>query len=500
MTAKGKSSTKSGTKSVQQDTQPGRHTVEKLGGTSIRQTDAMVNNVLIGNRTGEDLYNRIFVVSAYAGITDALLEHKKTGESGVYALYADSGSDWAWGDSLGAARTLMLDINEEIFGNGAARRTADAFVKERVDGVRDSLIDLQRLCASGHFRLEDHLDTVREMLASLGEAHSAHNTALLLREKGVAARFADLTGWRVQDLPSFDAAIDEVFDTIDLSRELPIATGYCRCDAELVKSYDRGYTEVTMSRIAVRTKAAEAIIHKEFHLSSADPKLVGEDKVRPIRETNYDVADQLSNIGMEAIHPSAAKGLRQNGIPLRVKNTFEPDQPGALIQDSQEPAEPGVEIVAGLKTVYAFEFYEPDMVGVKGYDAAILNSLKRHRVYIVAKSSNANTITHFLQGSPKLVRRVERDLAAEFPTARITSRTVSVITAIGRDLRVPGLAARALMALSDAGVEPLGFNDLMRKVDLQVIVDQADYDATIQTLHAALVEQAEKPMKDLKVA
>ncbi|HAJ20896.1 MAG TPA: aspartate kinase, partial [Rhodospirillaceae bacterium] len=123
MMAKGKSSTKSGTKSVQQDTQPGRHTVEKLGGTSIRQTDAMVNNVLIGNRTGEDLYNRIFVVSAYAGITDALLEHKKTGESGVYALYADSGSDWAWGDSLGAARTLMLDINEEIFGNGAARRT-----------------------------------------------------------------------------------------------------------------------------------------------------------------------------------------------------------------------------------------------------------------------------------------------------------------------------------------------------------------------------------------
>ena len=423
MTAKGKSSTKS----VQQDTQQRRHTVEKLGGTSIRQTDAMLNNVLIGNRTGEDLYNRIFVVSAYAWITDALLEH------------------------------------------------------------------LQRLCASGHFRLQDHLDTVREMLASLGEAHSAHNTALLLREKGIAARFADLTGWRVQDLPSFDAAIDDVFDTIDLSRELPIATGYCRCDAELVKSYDRGYTEVTMSRIAVRTKAAEAIIHKEFHLSSADPKLVGEDKVRPIRETNYDVADQLSNIGMEAIHPSAAKGLRQNGIPLRVKNTFEPDQPGALIQDSQEPAEPGVEIVAGLKTVYAFEFYEPDMVGVKGYDAAILNSLKRHRVYIVAKSSNANTITHFLQGSPKLVRRVERDLAAEFPTARITSRTVSVITAIGRDLRVPGLAARALMALSDAGVEPLGFNDLMRKVDLQVIVDQADYDTTIRTLHAALVEQVEKP-------
>ena len=66
------------------------------------------------------------------------------------------------------------------------------------------------------------------------------------------------------------------------------------------------------------TEAREAVIHKEFHLCSADPKTVGLDKVRVIGRTNYDVADQLSNMGMEAIHPRAAKGLRQAGIPLRV--------------------------------------------------------------------------------------------------------------------------------------------------------------------------------------
>ncbi|MBO6836537.1 MAG: aspartate kinase [Alphaproteobacteria bacterium] len=473
----------------QPERRPGNHTVEKLGGTSIRQTDAVLSNVLLGRRKGAELYNRIVVVSAYSGITDALLEHKKTGESGVYALYADSDSDWAWGDSLSAARGKMLEINEEIFGTSPARRLADSFVKERVDGVRDCLIDLQRLCASGHFQLRDHLMTVREMLASLGEAHSAHNTALLLRENGVQARFVDLTGWRREDeLPGFDEAIDEAFETVDVSRELPIVTGYCRCAESLVRSYDRGYTEVTMSRIAVRTGAREAVIHKEFHLSSADPKLVGQEKVRAIRETSYDVADQLSNIGMEAIHPSAAKGLRQNGIPLRVKNTFEPDDPGAVIRDDHPKTDPGVEIVAGRKNVYAFEFYEPDMVGVKGYDAAILNSLKRHKIYIVAKSSNANTITHFLAASPKLLRRVERDLAAEFPTARLSTRAVSLVTAIGRDLKVPGLALRALASLEKAGIEPIGFNDMMRKVDLQVIVDQSDHDAAIQALHEGLVE------------
>jgi aspartate kinase len=469
------------------------HTVEKLGGTSIAKTDAALENVLIGGRSGADLYNRIFVVSAYAGLTDTLLEHKKTGESGVYALYADSESDWAWGDALAAARARMTEINAEIFGDSPARVTADSFVKERVDGVRDCLIDLQRLCASGHFQLRDHLMTVREMLASLGEAHSAHNTALVLRENGVNARFVDLTGWRQDDgeLPDFDTMIDRAFASVDVSRELPIVTGYCRCAESLVRVYDRGYTEVTMSRIAVRTGAAEAVIHKEFHLSSADPKLVGEDKVRPIRHTSYDVADQLSNIGMEAIHPSAAKGLRQNGIPLRVRNTFEPDDPGAEIRDDLPEAAPGAELVCGRKTVYAFEFYEPDMVGVKGYDATILQVLKRHRAYIMAKSSNANTITHFLGGSQKALRRVEKDLAAEFPTARLSTRTVSMVTVLGRNLDRPDLALDALRALSEAGIRPLGFNDLMRKVDLQVIVDQSDHDAAIRALHARLIESGD---------
>ncbi|NMM43272.1 aspartate kinase [Rhodospirillaceae bacterium KN72] len=468
-----------------------QHTVEKIGGTSIARTDTMLDNVLIAGRSGSDLYNRIFVVSAYAGITDALLEHKKTGESGVYALYADSESDWAWGDALSEARSKMFAVNAEIFGDGTARTVADNFVKERVDGVRDCLIDLQRLCASGHFQIRDHLMTVREMLASLGEAHSAHNTALLLRENGIRARFVDLTGWRQdEDLPDFNTAVDQAFASVDLETELPIVTGYCRCRESLVRSYDRGYTEVTMSKVAVRTGAAEAIIHKEFNLSSADPKLVGADKVRTIRTTNYDVADQLSNIGMEAIHPSAAKGLRQSGIPLRVRNAFEPADPGAAIREDADAAEPGVEIVAGRKTVYALEVYEPDMVGVKGYDAAILSSLKRHRVHIMAKSSNANTITHYLHGSPKAVRRVERDLGSEFPGARISTRTVALVSAIGRNIAKPGMLVAALQALEEAGVEPLAIHDLMRKVDLQIVVNQEDHDAAIKALHKGLVEDS----------
>ena len=140
--------------------------------------------------------------------------------------------------------------------------------------------------------------------------------ATLLRRDGLNTRFVDLSGWQGTGSQPLDACVQQAFADIDLDTELPIVTGYAHCSEGLITQFDRGYSEMTFSRIAVLTGAREAVIHKEFHLSSADPRLVGEDNAVPIGRTNYDVADQLANLGMEAIHPKAAKGLRQNGIPL----------------------------------------------------------------------------------------------------------------------------------------------------------------------------------------
>src|ERR1700753_1556998 len=59
-------------------------TVEKIGGTSMSALQDVINNIILYNRKGDELYNRIFVVSAFSGVTNLLLENKKTGEPGVY--------------------------------------------------------------------------------------------------------------------------------------------------------------------------------------------------------------------------------------------------------------------------------------------------------------------------------------------------------------------------------------------------------------------------------
>ena len=468
------------------------HTVEKIGGTSMADTESVLNNIFIGKREGEKLYRRIFVVSAYAGITNKLLRHKKTGEPGVHALFSDSESDWAWGDALSRVGNDMLEINAEIFGDHSDRRIADQFVRERIEGVRSCLLDLHRLCSYGHFSLSEHMNTVREMLSALGEAHSAHNTSLLLQQHNVNACFVDLTNWRDNEQLTLDEKIQGALEDIDLTTTLPIVTGYGHCREGAVATYGRGYTEVIFSRVAVLTQAREAIIHKEFHLSSGDPLLIGEDKVRKIGRTNYDVADQLSNMGMEAIHPSAAKGLRQAKIPLRIKNTFDPEDEGTVINGDYVSEQPRTEIVTGLRNVYALEFFEQDMVRVNGYDIAILEAMKRNRLRIVTKTSNANTIVHYIEGPLKKVRQATVELREAFDSATITVRKVAVVSAIGSDLEVPGLTARAVNALAEDDVDVLGVHQLIRNVDILFIVAEDDFDRTVIALHRELVERPAK--------
>ncbi|MFM1548574.1 MAG: aspartate kinase, partial [Lentisphaeria bacterium] len=163
----------------------GNHTVEKIGGTSMNRFDMVLDNVILYKRPAADLYNRVFVVSAYGGITNMLLEHKKSGDPGVYSAYAANSGDWE--ALLQDVMTHMCETNAGLAKLGLDVAAADAFIKERIEGIRNCLLDLRRLCSYGHFKLDEHLPAVREMLSAVGEAHSAYNSALILQAMDVNA-------------------------------------------------------------------------------------------------------------------------------------------------------------------------------------------------------------------------------------------------------------------------------------------------------------------------
>ncbi|MBF9002821.1 MULTISPECIES: aspartate kinase [Vibrio] len=463
-------------------------TVEKIGGTSMSAFDAVLDNIFL---KPSNPYHRVFVVSAYSGMTNALLECKKTGKPGIYQMVANGDENWQ--DAMYQLEQRMLLINENLFADPMVRIQADKFLRARVADAIECIHSLLQTCEFGQFSLRQYLPQIREFLSSLGEAHSAYNTVQKLQSLNINARFIDLSGWNQGQSESLDKVILKAFANIDLSNELPIVTGYAHCQEGLMQTYDRGYSEMTFSRIAALMGASEAIIHKEYHLSSADPCIVGPEHVRPMGQTNYDVADQLANLGMEAIHPNAAAGLRQKGIDLRIKNTFEPDHPGTLIADRFRTDDEQVEIIAGRDKVFALHLFDQSMVGKTdsvSYD--VMEIISDEKVRLMGNEMNANSMTYFLSGSTPALNRVLARTKQYCPNAKTSGRMVALISAIGAYMNTNATLSCGMQALMEVGIDPMAAYSSMRNVNVQYVVEDNDYHSAICALHKRLIGSGTK--------
>ncbi len=465
----------------------GQHTVEKVGGTSMTRFGELMRNILVGKRTGADLYNRIFVVSAYGGITNLLLEDKKTGEPGIYGKFA--AGDPLWEDKLEETRAEMLRLNSSFADLGLDLKAADEFVNERMYGIRDGLRNLMKLRTFGHFHAKDYLPASREFLSSVGEAHSAHNSVLILRHHGVNAQLVDLTGWKDNSSCSIEQMIERHLAGMDFASCMPIVTGYVKCAEGIMARFDRGYSEITFSKLAVVTGAREGIIHKEYHLSTGDPKLIGADKVRTIGNTNFDIADQLADMAMEAIHPKASKEMEHKNIPIRVTNAFDPESPGTLISKEYVSPTPRVDMICGRNDLIAIEVFDPEMVGQSGYDFRLMESLTQYKISYIAKNTNANTITHYVSERSRNLDKCLEQLERYFSAATITTRRVAIVAVIGSNMKLPGFLSRAATSLAKAHINVLALDQCMRQVNMQFIIDREDFKKAQITLHHEFVEK-----------
>ncbi len=455
-------------------------TVEKIGGTSMSKFQDVLDNIIIGQKRNNSLYDRIFIVSAYKGVTNWLLEHKKTKEPGIYQTFLE-GEDYASG--LDALLKKLLDINKTFIDIKIDLKTAEEFITYRIDQAKSILRNLGNVLATGYVNKQNILLAAREILSSIGEAHSAFNSVNILLNNGINAKFVDLCGFDDSEYLTIDERIRKAFKTIDYTSSMPIATGYAKGTEGIMREFDRGYSEVTFSKVAVEVKADEAVIHKEFHLSSADPNIVGIDKSIPVGYTNYNVADQLADVGMEAIHPKASKPLEISGINIRIKNTFEPNHPGTLIAKNYIGNKSKVEIISGTDKVYAIEIHDPLMVGEVGFDLGIMEIFQRYQISYILKTTNANSITQVIWESD-LITDFINELQGKY--YEVTLKPVALVCALGTNIAKPGILAKAATAMSDNKVNIESFSQSLKQVNMQFVINREDYKKAIIVLNDAL--------------
>jgi len=454
--------------------------VEKIGGTAMSRFGELLDTLVIGDREPKDYYGRIFVVSAYANVTNWLLEHKKTGEPGVYQVFAAEGK---YREALQALLSKLKDINAGFKGVGLDTARADEFIQDRIRHTSKYLDSMAHVLSSGYVERASILLAAREMLASVGESHSAFNSALIMNARGINAACVDLSGFFDDEPLTIDQRIVKSLSGIDFSKTLPVVTGYAKGTEGIMREFDRGYSEVTFSKIAVAVKADEAVIHKEFHLLSADPVIVGEENAVIVGQTNYDVADQLADVGMEAIHPKAAKPIETAGIALRVKDAFDHKHPGTLITKAWTGTKARVEMISGSEKMALIDVHDPSMVGAVGFDFGVMRIFSELGVSYVMKATNANSISLVIWERDRTPGLMER-LRAEYEV--VATADVAIVCVIGSNIAIPGVLEKAVRVLAENSINVICVSQSMRQVNMQFVIERKDYRGAVKALNQRL--------------
>ena len=442
----------------------------------------VLNNVVLKNKN--DIYNRIYVVSAYSGVTNELLEHKKTGQPGIYQSFEQNAE---YEPAMISLQDRLCELNRGFAGIGLDVAVADGFICERISFAVNILKSMDNVISSGYVNRTEVLLAARELLASIGEMHSAFNSANILQNLGYDATYVDLSGWQDRKERTIDARIKHTFATLNPAKTVCFATGYTKGTEGIMREFDRGYSEVTFSKIAVLLNAAEAVIHKEYHLCSGDPVIIGEGKVHPVCNTNFDVADQLADVGMEAIHPKASKPLETAGISIRVMNAFDPSHSGTLITKGYICPHSKTEVITGSNAVTCLEIHDTRMVGEVGFDMKIMKILQDHNISYINKATNANTIDVLIYErdcTPQMVDEMRQRFEL------VTTQNVAIVCAIGSNIAKPGMLARAAKALADAQINILTVSQTSRQTNMQFTILRDHFVQAQRALHRVLCEEA----------
>ena len=322
--------------------------VHKFGGTSVGSADRFGNVAAIIMEQQRRTAGRglAVVVSAMSGVTSQLVAGARSAAAGRDTEYR-------------AVKAHLLERHLAV---------VDALLDrapERLDVaglVEDRLHDVERLYRSIAVLGEV---TVRglDAVASTGEQLSVHILAAALRSRGLRAQAVSAVELVVTDdhfgaaAPLMEATRERLEGRIRPLIErgvVPIVTGYIGATKTgIPTTLGRGGSDYTAAILGAGLGAEEVWIWSDVDgILTADPNIVGH--ARTLAELSYQEAANLAYFGADVLHPKTIRPVIENGIPLRIRNSLNPEHPGTLIVARPDPTRqhrPAIISTAGLAMI-----------------------------------------------------------------------------------------------------------------------------------------------------
>ncbi len=457
--------------------------VMKFGGTSVGSAQAIARAAdLIAEQTGHCAVAA--VVSAMSQVTNTLLAILEAGGRGERATVETN---------LAALRKKHLDACRELIA--AERREVAA---ARID---DILGNFDRV-ARGILLLGERPERSEDAAVPTGEKLSALLVSEVLRQQGIDAQPVDGAGVIVTDavfggaaplLAETDAKAAGSLMPILERGGVPIVTGFNGATKDGVPTtLGRGGSDFSASIVASALDADELWIWTDVPgILTADPRIVADARV--LAEVTYNEACELAYNGAKVLHPRTLAPLVEKKIPVRIKNSFDPRQPGTRISE-EPPGSVGVRAVTALPKVTLLSI-EAVSISLSGAQlmARALEAAARAKVEVLLLTRSS-----FRQNFCMLVRSEEvgavldglhEELALELAHGYVhpieVDHSVGLLAAVGEGMRgTPGFAGRLFAAMSENAINVIAIAQGSSELTIAIVVNETDLTKAVQAVHA----------------
>ena len=450
--------------------------VLKFGGTSVGSVESILSLKAIVEKEAQE-QPIIVVVSALGGITDKLIATSVLAQKG----------DEAWKDEF----QTMVERHHKMIDT----IITDPRKREQLFNIVDSLFEQLRSIYFGVYLIHDLSKKTQDAIVSYGERLSSNIVATLVQ----GAKWYDSREFiktvRKNHKNTLDSELTNrlVRRTFSDLQRISLVPGFISKDRDTdeITNLGRGGSDYTAAIIAAALDADILEIWTDVDgFMTADPRVIK--TAYTIKELSYIEAMELCNFGAKVVYPPTIYPVCVKNIPIRVKNTFNPDSEGSIIKQKVANNDKPIKGISSINGTTLITVAGLSMVGVIGVNRRIFTALADNgiSVFMVSQASSENSTSIGVrdQDAAEAVEVLNSEFAKEIETGAMfpmhAESGLATIAVVGENMKhVPGIAGKLFGTLGRAGISMIACAQGASQTNISFVVKSEHLRKALNAIH-----------------
>ena len=452
--------------------------VLKFGGSSVANPERIESVIKIIDPYRTQAVAVVF--SAFGGVTDALIDVSQQ------ALVGDTD----YKRSLAHIENRHLEVVRKLI---SIRRqgTILAQVKIRVNELEDVL--------NGVYLVKERTPRTLDYIMSFGERLSAYIITEILKDRNIAAEFLDARALIRTDNNFGSARVDfeetnrNIRQYFEEHKDLQVITGFvATSESGETTTLGRSGSDYTAAIFAGALQAETLEIWTDVSgMMTADPRMVK--KAFTVPQLSYEEAMELSHFGAKVIFPATMQPAMAGKIPIRIKNTFDPEAKGTIISAEVTNGKV-IKGVSSMNGISVINVTGSGLVGVVGVSKRLFGTLadEKINVILISQASSEHSICFAIESrySLRAKHAIEKEFQYEIEKEEmervIVENDFSILAVVGEGMKHnPGTSGRMFSALGKNGVNVYAIAQGSSELNISSVVKEVDISKALNALHEA---------------